>query len=165
MMSDLKFWDFSLGLYGRPEVPPAALRLQDRDGLDVNLVLWGIWLGRIGAAPLDEIFAASAVAQVAPWRDMVVRALRTIRQTMKPGIPHAPAAEANELREKIKKLELDGERIQHAILEAMARPGPAQADKLIAVHNVAQICAVEGVTIGDAVKADIELLVGAAFAK
>ena len=149
----------------RPEVPPAALRLQDRDGLDVNLVLWAIWLGQTGAAPLDERFAAAAVAQVMPWRDMVVRGLRGIRQAMKPDVPGAPAGDANELREKIKKLELEGERIQHLILGALARPGAGQPDKLIAVHNVTRICAVEDVAVTDALKADVEKLADAAFAK
>jgi len=35
-----RFWAFSLALYGKPGVAPALLGLQDRLGVDVNLLLF-----------------------------------------------------------------------------------------------------------------------------
>jgi uncharacterized protein (TIGR02444 family) len=71
----MTFWESSLALYRRPGVPEACLRLQDRDGLDVNLVLWCVWLGVTGR-PLDEDLLGRAMAAVAPWRARAVLPLR-----------------------------------------------------------------------------------------
>ena len=40
-----RFWRFSLALYARPGVAEALIALQDRAGLDVNLILFGLWVG------------------------------------------------------------------------------------------------------------------------
>src|ERR1700689_2436291 len=42
------FWDFAVSLYDRPGVAPACLVLQDELGLDVNLILFCIWLADSG---------------------------------------------------------------------------------------------------------------------
>ena len=47
------FWDFSLAVWGREAVEPACLDLQERHGLDVNLLLFCGWAGRRGRA-LDD---------------------------------------------------------------------------------------------------------------
>jgi uncharacterized protein (TIGR02444 family) len=39
------FWRFSLAFYERPGVADALIALQDREGFDVNLVLFALWLG------------------------------------------------------------------------------------------------------------------------
>ena len=39
MNSTASFWDFSVGTYRRPGVADACLSLQDRYGLDVNVLL------------------------------------------------------------------------------------------------------------------------------
>src|SRR5258707_12890741 len=50
---DEVFWRFSLAFYERPGVADALVALQDRDGFDVNLVLFVLWLGISGHRPLD----------------------------------------------------------------------------------------------------------------
>ena len=47
------FWRFSLMVYARPGVADALIGLQDRDGHNVNLVLYGLWLGLCHATALD----------------------------------------------------------------------------------------------------------------
>src|SRR5665213_163755 len=42
------FWRFSQDFYALPGVAPACLALQDGHGRDVNLVLYGCWLGMSG---------------------------------------------------------------------------------------------------------------------
>src|SRR6516162_7809580 len=54
------FWRFSLTFYALPRVAPALLALQDLEGLDVNLMLFALWLGISGRHPLDS--GALAVA-------------------------------------------------------------------------------------------------------
>ena len=57
------FWRFSLMVYARPGVAPALIRLQDRGGHNVNLILFGLWLAlcrgkRLDAAALERARAA-----------------------------------------------------------------------------------------------------------
>jgi uncharacterized protein (TIGR02444 family) len=47
------FWRFSLMVYARPGVAEALIGLQDRAGHNVNLILFGLWLGLCEAVPLD----------------------------------------------------------------------------------------------------------------
>src|SRR4051794_40049185 len=57
------FWRFSLALYARPGVADALIALQDRAGLDVNVILFGLWIGaRHGCELGAEGFAAAASA-------------------------------------------------------------------------------------------------------
>lgn len=153
----MTFWESSLALYRRPGVPEACLRLQDRDGLDVNLVLWCLWLGATGRR-LDAALLGRAMAAVAPWRARAVLPLRDIRRDLKPGVPGAPFAETNALRESIKKLELETERIQHLILEALAPAPDGTAD---AVAHALLYAAAAGASAHDALRDDVGLLAAA----
>src|SRR3546814_12211972 len=68
------FWDWSLAAYARPGVAPACLALQDRPGLDVNLLLFAVRAGTPGRAlPPDALRAA--VDRAARWPAEVVRQL------------------------------------------------------------------------------------------
>ena len=56
---DEAFWRFSLAFYERPGVPDALIALQDRDGFDVNLILFALWLGISGRGLLGGDALAS----------------------------------------------------------------------------------------------------------
>lgn len=102
------FWRFSLAVYSRPEVPPACLTLQEMHGLDVNLLLYACFSGtrgRILTGQDLEILEAAA----GPWHAQVVRPLRGARTWMK-AQPMGAAERA--LRERLKTLELEAERIE-----------------------------------------------------
>ena len=109
------FWDFSLALYGREGVARACVALQDRRGLDVNLLLFCCWAGSRGRR-LDPADLKGLDAAVRPWRDAVVRPLRGIRRWLKTQAPGALAAPAQRLREKIKAEELQAEAVEQALL-------------------------------------------------
>ena len=51
---DHPFWDFSLRVYGSEGVPEACLVLQERHGIDVNVLLYCFWLGASGRGTLDD---------------------------------------------------------------------------------------------------------------
>jgi uncharacterized protein (TIGR02444 family) len=128
-MSDL--WQFSLGFYARPGVAPALIALQDRDGCDVNLVLYALWLGLDGCR-LDPAGLEAAAAAIAPLQHGVVEPLRALRRRLKDD----PDLEVQRLRERVKALELEGEEaIQHR-LAALSRP-PATTDAAAAEANLA----------------------------
>ncbi len=110
---DNAFWRFSLAFYATPGVAPACLALQDREGLDVNLVLFCCWVG----VALDRAVLAEAEALVAEWRTEVVQKLRAVRRWLK------PLPEAAGLRAAVAAQELAAEQHQQAMLHrwAMAR--------------------------------------------
>ncbi|MGH7091226.1 MAG: TIGR02444 family protein [Stellaceae bacterium] len=120
-----EFWQFAIHFYARPGVAPACLELQDRHGKDVLIALYACWLGLSGRGRLDETSLAAAEATTGPWRRLVVEPLRRTRHGLK-GIPGA-----EELYERMKKIELDAERLAMGRLAPLAPPPePAQSNPL-----------------------------------
>lgn len=111
------FWSFSLDFYARPGVAETCLELQDRHGLDVNLVLYCCWRGDI----LTQGQLQAAIALTAPWRAEIVQPLRVLRRRLKPGFPPFPEAGVQGLRKRIADAELEAERLQQQALDALAR--------------------------------------------
>ncbi|MGH7005901.1 MAG: TIGR02444 family protein [Alphaproteobacteria bacterium] len=133
------FWDFSVTLYGKPGVAAACLALQDRHGVDVNILMFCFWLaasgrGPVGRRSLDEAFAAAEA-----WHAEIVRNLRALRKRLKQPVGPADAALAQALRARIQKIEIDAEHIEQLTLaasaaaEAPARPGLGAGET--AVHG------------------------------
>ncbi|MGH6931094.1 MAG: TIGR02444 family protein [Dongiaceae bacterium] len=112
------FWDFSLALYGRPEVAPALLGLQDRCGVDVNLLLYCCWQGSIGQylSPADLAAARDATAL---WQHDVVHPIRAARRRLKAGFQGLSAESIEALRRRLGDIEIEAERIaQDAMVTA-----------------------------------------------
>lgn len=134
------FWTFSLAVYGGPGVPPACLRLQDEHGADVNVVLCALWLGTLGRAlePADALALGTAVA---PWCEEVVQPLRRVRRWLKEPAETFAGAATEKLRERLKAVELESERLQQEALAAFVQtrtPGkPATASPALLEANLA----------------------------
>lgn len=109
------FWTFSLSVYGRKGVPPACLTLQDQSGVDVNVLLFCLYLGSRGRA-LSQADVAAIRETVEHWRHDIVVAIRQARRSLKePPAPfQGPAVDA--LRKAVKAAELEAERIQQETL-------------------------------------------------
>ncbi len=110
------FWDFSLALYGRDGVAPACLILQDRHQIDVNILLFCIWLGADGYPAATEADIARYRAAVAAWHEEAVRGLRAVRRWMKPERPPVNPELAQALRARLQKLEIDAEHLEQVTL-------------------------------------------------
>jgi uncharacterized protein (TIGR02444 family) len=113
------FWRFSLRFYRQPGVADACIALQDGCGVDVNILLFFLWLAtakrRIPAA------AAQAVcAKAGAWRDDVVIPLRTLRRKLKDGSALVERSVAELFRTRIKAVELESERLQQEALFGLA---------------------------------------------
>jgi len=106
------FWQFSLALYGRPGIAAACLAWQDGHGLDVNLLLLGLWTGMRHGRRLSRADIVRLEQAVARWNAAVLTPLRAARLALKPG----PAT----LYAAAKALELDAERqAQGLLLDAL----------------------------------------------
>jgi len=113
------FWQFSLAVYRQPGVPNECLALQESLGADVNLVLLCAYLGARRKALLKPEDVAAAIAASTEWHVDVVRNLRAARQALKPweeGRDPTLQDGARTLRNAVKKLELDAERLEHDLL-------------------------------------------------
>lgn len=127
---DEELWRFSLTFYAFPDVARALIALQDRDGVDVNLALFALWLGISGRGQLGNDALAAAERAAGTVRDEIVEPLRAIRRRLR----HHPDSDVQHLRERVKALELAGEKLVQARLAHLA--GPA-LDELPAERRLA----------------------------
>ena len=111
-----EFWDYSLEIYGRSRVADTCLALQDRVGLDVNLLLFCLWAGSRGHL-IEPAEMAQAVAISADWQRDVVGAFRALRRGLK-HLPGSAGDETERLRDLAKRRELDAEAVEQGWLES-----------------------------------------------
>ena len=113
---DNAFWKFSLAVYASSGVPDECLAVQERYGVDVNVLLFCAWLAfarKVALAP-EDIGAIGAA--VGPWHEGAVKPLRKVRRNMK----SVPGADVAALRTRVKAAELDAEQYEQAMLFAYA---------------------------------------------
>lgn len=123
------FWDFSVALYAKPGVAPACLDLQERHGLDVNVLLFCLWLGESGRGPVPGEALAAAFDAVAGWHEQVVRTLRPLRRQLKAGFAPIESGLVQTLRARLQKVEIDAEHVEQLALAASAAAQmPARPD-------------------------------------
>ncbi len=105
-------WPNMILLYADSRVSQLCLSLQDEFDADVPVLLLLVIADRRGIscedAALDQF-----LAEAATWRELVVRPLRTLRRAMK---GHCDAGAETALREDIKRVELQAERLHVARL-------------------------------------------------
>jgi uncharacterized protein (TIGR02444 family) len=111
-------WRFSLAFYALPGVADALVALQDRRGLDVNLMLFALWLGVSGRAALDKDMLATAERVTGTLRSEIVEPLRRLRRKLR----NHPDGDVQQLREGVKALELAGEKVVQARLTCLDPP-------------------------------------------
>jgi len=102
--------------------------LQDRRGLDVNVLLFAAWAGAVCGVRLSPEELARIDSAIADWRAEVVRPLRAVRRRVK--------GEDAALYERLKAAELAAERIQQDRLFAVSglAPGPKGSVELAAAN-------------------------------
>lgn len=111
------FWDWSCDVYRRPGVEAALLDLQDRLGLDVNLLLFAGWTAATGRGRLSDRDWARLIEETAEWRANVVEPLRAVRRYLKNS---GNSDGVGALLEKIKALELDSEHVAQLAIAGQA---------------------------------------------
>lgn len=120
-----EFWDYTLAIYGKQGFSPAVIALQDKLKLDVDILIFCCWTASTGRGALDAATVAKAREVADPWQAEVVNALRSIRRRIKEGFKGTPDGLPAGLGKDILGREIDAERIEQMMLEAIA---PAAKD-------------------------------------
>jgi uncharacterized protein (TIGR02444 family) len=163
------FWDFALRVYRTPGVSGVCLEVQERLGVDVNVLLFCCWLGESGRGAMSRETLTRARDTVAIWHESVVKHLRSVRRILKDGIPSAPAELAQALRAQIQAQEINAEHIEQLMLaESVAAVGVTAGmgdDRRAedAAANVGAYVQSLGVTATAADRAALGRIVSAAF--
>src|SRR5208282_5553752 len=127
-MSDSKtettpFWQFSLHYYKQSGVSDACIALQDGCGVDVNLMLFLVWLADNG-----HLLTAAEVKtlddKARSWRELTIMPIRDVRRKLKGAATLVEPARQEAFRDSVKAVELGAERLQQEALYAFTRSGP-----------------------------------------
>ena len=141
--TDTPFWRFSLNYYRQAGVAEACIALQDDCGVDVNLMLFLLWLAASGRQLSVENIKELDEA-VRSWRDLTIIPIRDVRRQLKGAPTLVETGKQEAFRTKIKAIELEAERLQQEALYARSRsaargsetrPPPAAARANLAAYE------------------------------
>jgi uncharacterized protein (TIGR02444 family) len=120
---DSPLWRFSLAVYRGAGVQEECLDVQERFGIDVNLLMLCAYVGAVEGAVLSASDIADALEGSGAWHANAVKTLRHVRRTLKPwGTGEGPFSRVVEaLRTKVKGAELEAEQIEQAMMWAWLR--------------------------------------------
>jgi uncharacterized protein (TIGR02444 family) len=170
----LSLWDFAVAVYGRPGVQDACLALQDRLGVDVNMMMFCLWLAACDGIPSDPArFLGPALEISRDWQTTVVAPLRACRQSLKQAAAGGPGAAVDvqairALRDQVKKSELEAERLQILALAGLvervenATPDP-HVRRQAAATNLDVYFSAAGVTLDPLGRSHVTRILEAAF--
>jgi len=117
------FWRFSLHFYRQPGVSDACIALQDECGVDVNLLLFLLWLADDG-----QLLSADEVKKlddkVRDWRKLTIAPIRDARRKLKGAETLIDPGKQEAFRNKVKAIELEAERLQQEALYALSQSSP-----------------------------------------
>ncbi|TMJ55458.1 MAG: TIGR02444 family protein [Alphaproteobacteria bacterium] len=143
-------WRFSCAFYAQPGVSEALLALQDRAGLDVNLILFALWRGACGLRRLSQAELMAAERSAGPVTAAIVLPLRALRRKLRSDRD----ADIQRLRERIKALEIAAERmVQRRLAHLAGAPASDTAPAARAAVAQANLELVLGPKMAGAVEA------------
>lgn len=148
-------WAFSLAVYGQPGVAPACVLLQDRCGVDVNVLLLALFAATRLNIAIDRSRIEALDTAITDLRTQVIVPLRQIRRHMK-SADYGPATE--QARNKVKIAELTAEQLEQAALAAVLdtwQPHGAKSSSARAVVEQVVLHYGAKTGVGHALEADI----------
>ena len=158
--NETPFWQFSLHFYRQAGVAEACIALQDECGVDVNLLLFLLWLAagrrQLSAANVKELDAA-----VRDWRQLTIVPIRDVRRKLKGAATLVEANKQESFRTTIKAVELEAERLQQEALYSRSRPAPLGSEAAPPIAARANLAAYEQVLAARFPKAALDRLVSA----
>jgi len=170
MTTPESFWKFAIRTYRCEGVADTCLALQDECGADVNVLLFCCWMGATRGEIETDTFN-SVLEFSRAWADHVVRPLRSVRTWMKSDgchVPAMPVESCMNLRERIKKVELESEQMQENVMQAMVDHTPMASlgvdeQSSHAMFNLRRYCEAEGIEWSRETKTRLGLILRAAI--
>ena len=154
------FWRFSLGFYRQPGVADACIALQDGCGVDVNILLFFLWLAT-SKRRVSPAAAQVVCTKAGPWRDDVVVPLRTLRRRLKDGSSLVERGAAELFRTKVKAVELESERVQQEAMFALADGLATESTPTVEAAARANVAAYEHALARTFAPAPVDILIAA----
>lgn len=160
-----QFWNYSKKIY--EPLTATFLFLQDRFGLDVNLLLLCFWLGKYRWVLTDREFLV-LIENVMPCRDHLIGPLRQARRFTKKNddIPNS-----ENLTTKILSIELEAERLEQMILiNALSKFCNKHTDDVcseaeLIVLNMRSYLKAISLEMNQEIKSAVEILINSTFVK
>ena len=123
--ADTPFWRFSLKFYRQGGVSEACIDLQDGYGVDVNLLLFLLWLASDGRQ-LSAADVKTLDDNVRSWRTLTIVPIRDVRRKLKGVATLVEPGTQEAFRNKVKAVELEAEQLQQAATLRLYQIRPAR---------------------------------------
>jgi len=107
------FWEFSLAVYQENTIKLACLALQEKQAMNVNIILFTCWLAKTGRGRLYKSDYTRMTALLHHWHLDITQRLRTMRRTVS---KHASPPTLRALKPLILNTELVSEQIEQLLL-------------------------------------------------
>lgn len=112
----MSFWDWSINKYASPDVQKLCLEMQDKYGLDVNVLLWSVWVAQVGKEPSDQDWIL--VNSLSEWfQDSFLNLLRRVRRSLKSSPSYISVDESVAVKRLVLNAELELEKLEQSELE------------------------------------------------
>jgi len=160
MPTETPFWRFSLHFYRQAGVSNACIALQYDCGVDVNLLLFLLWLAA-GKRQLSVAGVKRLDEAVRGWRDLTIVPIRDARRKLKGAATLVEPQRQEAFRTKIKAIELEAERLQQEALYGLTRSGPLGTEATRGQAARANVAAYERAVGVSFPKQAVDILVGA----
>ncbi|MGN6207256.1 TIGR02444 family protein [Asticcacaulis sp.] len=133
-------WSWVVAAYGAPGVAEQCLELQDAHDQNVPLLLWAAWAATQG--PVGEGLASRAAEVARAWSEAAIMPLRSVRRRLKQALSEGDEASRLALREQVKAIELQSEKVLLEQLAALSVRSGAVPDSLLPVFILDAVLAV-----------------------
>lgn len=169
MAADNPLWTYSAEVYAKPGVEAACLRLQDRFGVDVNVLFYCCLAAHRYGVALNGAAIKDVLRCVDRWNADVVRPLRALRRTLKGAtFEGIDPDEKERFRDEIKRVELLAEKQQQAALCALIelpklQPGDSDGRRRMALRNLRAYLDTLGAATDAQAQEDVRLIAAALF--
>ena len=126
MSEQQPFWDFACKVYDNPTVQAICLDLQNDEGLDVNCLLFCLWMATSKHGIRDDGFWSDLVTATIDWQQEILAPLRGVRNSLKTKSYLEQGFSESDLRSSVLDQELSAEKLQILWMESRHK---AEAEK------------------------------------
>lgn len=140
-------WSWVVAAYSAPDVAEQCLELQDAHEQNVPLLLWAAWAATQGPVGDGVVSQAAGIARA--WSEAAIMPMRSVRRRLKQALSKGDEAPRLALREQVKAIELQAEKILLEQLAGLSGAGDRLPDNLVPAVMLDAVLAVASAWSGD----------------